>query len=133
MLKCWLRHKSKMDTHRPGISAGTGTPMVLPDSPPDLDRLFLLRFPLHLHLRDQVRESAEEVHQAVGDGNQCPKCCFRGKRWKEQTIPNSQNFLIILNKQLIYQTDIKIFCKTTIFSICTKPFRDSFLTRLFIS
>ena len=98
LLKCWLRHKSSMDTRHPGIPEGTGTPMVPQDLPPALDQDSLLRYPPHLHLPGQVREAAAEVHQAaavvavvVEGGNQHPKCCLRGKRWREQTIPNFQN------------------------------------------
>jgi hypothetical protein len=63
--KFWLRHKPSMDTHRPGIPAGTGTTMVPPDSPPVLDQLSLRPFPHHLHRQDRVPEAAAVVHQVV--------------------------------------------------------------------
>ena len=105
LLKCWLRHKLSMDTHRPGIPEGPGTPMAPLVSLPVSGQLSLLRSPLHLQLPGPVQEAAAEVHQVaeaeaveVAGGNRYPKCCLWGKRWREQTIPNFQNSLIILNK-----------------------------------
>ena len=107
--KYWLRHKSSMDTHRPGIPEGPGTPMVPLVLLPVSGQLSLLRSPLHLQLPGPVQEAVEEVHQAeaveaaeVAGGNR---------------YPNFQNSLIILNRYL-NQTDITTFCKTVVFSIC---------------